>query len=96
MKIQPRTWLHQIWPGRQKQFALLGEYAAIGAQHQLFLADVALRGRVFTADIAGATDSQTFVNLGRRELALEIIELCNVPPDRLFALIEKAPTKGET
>lgn len=87
MKARLLTWLRQVWPHNHDQ--LIGEYAAIGAQHKLFLADVAQRGLLFSDVHARGDDTQTMINIGRRELALEIIEACGQEPRTLMDLVAK-------
>lgn len=94
MKARLLTWLKQVWPNAQRRRYLIGEYAAV-AQHKLFLTDVAQRGLVFSDVHARGDDTQTFVNIGRRELALEILEACGQDPRLLIDLVEK-PEKKET
>jgi hypothetical protein len=86
-------WLRQVWPNAQRRRHLIGEYAAIGAQHKLFLADVALRGGLYSDIHARGDDTQTFVNIGRRELALEIIQACGESAMRLIELVERPEKK---
>jgi hypothetical protein len=82
-------WFRTVWPRRGK--AVAGEYLSVGT-HRLFLADVALRGFVFTPFPAVATEFEAGKLEGRRSLALEIIRISGEAPERLFAEIEKSPT----
>ncbi len=91
MKLALVPWLKGMWRD-QKRRDLMGQYAAIGAEHQLFLADVALRGLVYS-DLEAPTDRQTFINIGRRQLAQEILEACAQDPGVLFQLVEKTQPK---
>lgn len=91
MKLKLVPWLRDMW-GAQKRRDLIGQYSAIGAQYKLALADIALRGLVYS-DIEAATDRQTFINIGRRQLALEILEAASQDPGILFQLIEKSQPK---
>lgn len=89
-----RQWLRQAWPFRSR--ALLASYAAIAADHPLILADLALRGNVFTpiheTDPIAAARAE-----GRRQLALETIAICRTDPTALWSLIEtKTDTKERT
>lgn len=97
MKARLITWLRQVWPNVQRRRYLIGEYAAV-AQQKLFLTDVAQRGLLFSDVHARGDDTQTFVNIGRRELALEILEACGQDAMRLIDLVEKPerPEKKET
>lgn len=92
MIVKVRDWLQGMWP--QKGAAVTREYASL-AQMQHFLADVALRGAVFSACHVPGDPYTSAVNEGRRQLALEIIKLAHTEPVRLFALIEKSPSPAE-
>ena len=87
-----RQWLRQAWPFKAR--AVVASFATIGVQHKAFLADLALRGYVFTpileTDPIAAARAE-----GRRQLALETIAICNTDPATLFALIETKPETKE-
>jgi hypothetical protein len=89
MKINPVRWFRQIWLSPQKRFAVLSSYKSI---EQLTLADIALRGFVWSAPkrVPGDTFGDGIIE-GRRLLALEIIELARADITQLFALIERKP-----
>jgi len=91
MKLALVPWLRNAWRD-QKRRDLIGQYSAIGAQYKLFLADVALRGLCYS-DLEAPTDRQTFINLGRRQLALEILEACGQDAGLIFQLVEKTTAK---
>lgn len=96
MKISPAAWLRQIWPSAANKRAVVADYAGL-SQHPHLLTDIALRGRVWSAlearDENGAVDpAATYINLGRRELALEILELAGMSPQQLWSLVERSPT----
>lgn len=91
MRINPVAWFAQMWPFDSGRRAVLADYAAVGAQHKHFLTDVALRGGVYGDGHDDASLYQAGKFEGRRELALELIKLCKVDPDQLFALIPKKP-----
>jgi hypothetical protein len=93
LKAKIGEWFRQLWLDPQKRHALAGEYLSLRQSHPLFLADLALRGRVWSDLVVLGDRDATMVNLGRRELALEIIELAEIEPQRLFQLIERAPLK---
>ena len=90
-----RAWFGVFWPRRAR--AVAEDYVVIGRDHQLFLADIALRGNLFSrlepppADLWQAGRAE-----GRREMALEIFKMCRADPAQLYALIEKPAerTKG--
>lgn len=85
--MNPKTWFRQIWPKHGPE--VVRQWSALG-QSRLVLADIALRGRVYTPFGREAVDAYTAGRMeGRRELALEILTLANANPDILFALIEK-------
>lgn len=86
------VWFRAFWPSRWQQ--VLAEYHTIGRNHRLFLADVALRGNVFSRLDPPPPDAwQAGRAEGRRELALEIFKLCNADPAQLHALVETFKTK---
>ena len=85
-----KQWFRQIWVDDRAR-AVLGEYAAIGAQFQLFLADVAARGGVFAEPAPSATEYEAGYDAGRRAHALETIHLCSTSPSALLELIPKNP-----
>lgn len=95
MKAKIGAWFQQLWPNRSKRHALAGDYLSLAATHGLVLADIALRGRLWSDLVVPGDRDATMVNLGKRELALEIIELAEMDPNRLFEMIERPPTKGE-
>lgn len=86
----------QAWRGRQTRAALLEDYRSLGL-HKLFLADVARLGGVFTH--APRTAGDVFgdgINEGRRQMALEILRLCNANHVELLEILERvATTKGD-
>lgn len=87
-----REWLRQAWPLKAR--AVLQSFASIGSEHKIFLADLALRGNVFTpiheTDPIAAARAE-----GRRQLALETIAICTTDPATLWALIETKPETKE-
>src|SRR5262245_39743052 len=97
MKFDPITWFREIWPFHDTRERVIAEYRAAGAQQRLMLADIALRGGVFSTlprapgDVFGAG-----INEGRRMLALEIFELANLAPWEVHTLIARKPPQGET
>lgn len=78
-----------LWQEPQRRSRVLGEYAAIGAQFQYFLTDVAARNFVFSEKPAARDLYEAGKFEGRRELALELVKYCNATFDELHALIER-------
>jgi len=83
-----REWLRQAWPLRKQ--AVVQSFLSIGAEHKLFLAELALRGNAFTP-IHERDPVEAHRAEGRRQLALETLAICNVDPMALWALIETKP-----
>lgn len=81
-KIQ--HWFLARWPGRWRLVA--GQYAELGAL-RFVLADIAQRGAIHSSHFIAGEREAAFAE-GRRALALEIIELAGIDPDRLRMLIE--------
>lgn len=95
-KFSPFAWFWEMWPRGEGKRAVIRDYLALREMPHL-LADIALRGHVFSAwdappgDVFGAG-----VMEGRRRLALELLELTGMPPQELWGFIERAPTnRGE-
>ena len=93
MKVNVRAWFREVWPRPSNRRAVVAGYAGLKADPHL-LADIALRGRVWSTievrDKNGMVDvPATMMQFGRRELALEILELAQMPPDQLWSLIER-------
>lgn len=66
------------------------QYRALAGQKAL-MADIALRGGVYTAEFV-ADPRQAAVNEGRRAIALEILTLAGTEPDELrpfIAMLER-------
>lgn len=83
----------QLWPFAGGRGAVVADYAAIGAQHQHFLADIALRNNVMQ-DAPAGSDLELAIAEGRRRCAVEIITLCGVGYGELWSMIERKP-RGE-
>lgn len=82
------AWFFDAWHGRWNR--VHGEYQAIGP---LALTDIAVRGGVFSAPVRAAGDVfGDGVNEGRRQMALEIIQIAKIDIGELYALMPKAPT----
>ena len=95
IRIPLPQWLYQMWPSPGLRYGVAADYAAIGAQHKLFLADVALRGGVYREWDEKSDGALANFN-GRRELALEIIKTAKVDPDLLFASIPTKPREDKS
>lgn len=87
-------WLRQAWPNVQKRAHVVDGYRALGL-NRLLLADIALRGSVFDAHPAVANLYEAGVAEGRRQMALEIIRLCDADPALLLGVIERKSTGGK-
>lgn len=82
--------LLQLWPSDNNRRAIMATHAALGTpQHRHWLADVALRGGVFSPAPRVETLWDAGRLEGRREFALEIIELARADPRLLWDAIEK-------
>lgn len=84
------AWIREAWPFRGQAEKMVRDYSSIGLQHREFLADVALRGGVFRNHDPASDGTIERFN-GRRELALEIIKICNIPAPDLYACIPTKP-----
>ena len=81
-------WWKSVWRQRQNRILLLQEYMTVGEQ-KLFLADLALRGGVWTTSHVPGDPYSSAVAEGRRQLALEIIKIANESPATLWAWLER-------
>lgn len=90
-----KTWFAQIWPwqtGHGAQRAIEG-YSALRA-HPHLLTDIGLRGYLWKTPHAPGDRDQTLINVGRQQLAMEIVELAGMDPQELYALVPRKP-RGE-
>lgn len=79
------TWFRAVWPvGRWRR--VLDEYQQLRGLKGV-LADIAARGGIYSTHFIPSEREAAFAE-GRRALALEIIELAGMDPDRLRTLIE--------
>lgn len=92
MKRNPATWLTEIW--KRSATRVAGDYAALASQHPYLLADIALLGFVYIPKPTPRDVYDAGRLEGRRELALEIINLANAPHAELQALIAHAQQPG--
>lgn len=88
MIINPMAWLEKVWPSPIKRARILRAYIELGRNPGL-LADIALRGNVWSPLHVPGDAETTAYNVGRRDLALEIIKLAGTNPAALFGEIEK-------
>lgn len=86
-----RNWFFQAWPTLSRRVA--EEAVEVGRERKLFLADMALRGKVFSPIMENDPIALARAE-GRRQMALETIALCNMNPSELIALIERKPKEG--
>jgi hypothetical protein len=87
------NWLPSRWPNRGNRRAIADAYLAL-KHNRLLLADIALRGSVFTGNYTtGLTPFDAGVAEGRRQFALEIIRAAEEDPHGLYPLIERAYPK---
>lgn len=77
-----RAWFPLVWPHKGQRHAVLAEYQELKQKVRL-LQDIATRGGVFMACPPGVPLER---HEGRRELALEILELAGADMDRLMKL----------
>jgi hypothetical protein len=77
-----RSWFAMVWR-EDKRAVVLNDFSVVGANHPLFVADLALRGNVFDASDPPTDPVALGVYLGRRQLALETIQLCGKTPEQL-------------
>lgn len=80
--------LRVFWPDVNRRRQLVREYVQLGQMKSL-LADIALRGRVFTAGDAHKGLYEAGVAEGRRQIALELIRTAGLDP----AVLQKACTE---
>lgn len=90
----PKSWFAVFWPTTAKARRVLDGYGAMAKNREL-MADIALRGGLFSADYNPAlTARDDAIAEGRRQLALEIYKLANLEPAALYGLLE-SPSKPE-
>lgn len=78
-------WFRKVWPGGRWR-RVLDEYRALRA-YKGMLADIAVRGGIYSTHFIASEREAAFME-GRRALALEIIDLAGMDPDKLRTLIE--------
>lgn len=87
-----KKWLRTRWRGRKRQ-DLIGQYRSLAATCPLVVADVASRGFIY-ADLVGPTDRETWINIGRRQMALELLQLARMSPDDVRELLDQEREHG--
>lgn len=85
--MNPVDWLRTMWPRRWR--AVVSDYSAL-REHRHLLADIALRGGVYSSFPPKAEVFEAGWREGRRSLALEIIKAADTDPAKLMELVEKA------
>lgn len=88
MLIDAMAWLRRVWPSSIKRARVIRAYIELGRSPEL-LADIALRGSVWSPLHVPGDPVSTAYNVGRRDLALEIVKLAGSDPVVLFNEIEK-------
>lgn len=89
------AWLREAWPNIEKRRRVVDAYRALGI-NRLLLADIAMRGGVYSVAAEPATVFAAGVNEGRRQMALEILKLCDADPALLLGVVERKPTGDRT
>lgn len=86
-------WFAAMWPNAQRRWVVINSYRGLGTHHKEMLADIALRGGVFSSN----RESDPFlagVAEGRRQTALEIFKLARIDHDKLFELTQKTAQRN--
>ena len=86
-------WFSAVWRTRPRVEAVARQYQQLGAMPEL-VADIAARGSMFRASPPEDALKLAFEQ-GRRSLALEIVELAQIDPRRLRAILD-APLPKST
>lgn len=83
-------WLRTYWRDRGNARRVLDGYQALARTYPELLADIGLRGNLFTVDYRqGLTARDDAIREGRRQLALEIFKAARLDPAQAYALIEQ-------
>lgn len=88
MRLDPVKWLQSAWLDALARAQVAGQYRSLKNSKHL-LADIARRGGVFASN--PPTSGDVFEHgrrEGRRELALEIIEMVEFDPAQLLPMTE--------
>ena len=78
-------WFRKVWPAGRWRL-VLDEYQSL-RKHKALLADIAARGGIYSTHFIASEREAAFME-GRRALALEILALAGMDPDKLRTLIE--------
>lgn len=95
MRLNPVKWLNVAWRDSMARFAVISEYRAL-AGHKYLMADIARRGGVFATQPPSHGD--VFENgrrEGRREFAIELLELARCDTEALSALVARYSSTRE-
>lgn len=95
MRLHPVKWLAGAWRDATARFAVISEYRAL-AGHKYLMADIARRGGVFAPQ--RPTRGDVFENgraEGRREFAIELLELARCDTEALSALVARYSSTRE-
>jgi len=84
-----RRWFATYWPSTGNAQRVIDGYQAMGQNREL-MADIALRGNLFTVDYNQAlTSRDDAIAEGRRQFALEVFKLAKMDPADAYGLIER-------
>lgn len=86
-------YFRQFWPFDDARAAVIAGYQRL-ARDKLLLADIGLRGGVWTGGRPGLSVFDAGVQEGRRQLAIEIWRCCRADPADLFGHVPKKPREG--
>lgn len=85
-----RAWFARMWSPAKAQM-IAADYASVGAAHQAMLLDIAARGGLFSKAPPGVDPTTLAILEGRRQLAIETIELARLSPEELFGMMPQLP-----
>lgn len=85
------NWFRQMWPFPDGRRVVIDQYRVL-ANQKLALADIALRGGVYSVNPKPpANFFEAGVREGRRQMALEIARICDADPAALYGFLERKP-----
>lgn len=79
-------WFAQAWPYSNARRAVLAEYGQL-KRLPLLMADMGMRGGLWSDPGAVANLYAAGVAAGRRQMALEIFRICEADPKQLFGYV---------
>lgn len=85
-------WFRQIYPWHNRRLAVLSQYGEM-AKLKLALADIALRGGLFSAQPTVKDLYQAGVAEGRRQMALELFKIVHADIEQLFGEVPVKPKR---